>query len=49
MDWTRHVCVVTDKVLYMIGANLLVDEIMISLLINREPYISRTLNGQNKL
>ena len=44
MSWTEHVCVIAGEVLCITSANLLADEIMTPLLINREHYISRTLN-----
>jgi hypothetical protein len=49
MNWTEHVSAIAGEVLCTTRANLLSDEITTSLLIDREHYISRTLNGQNKL
>ena len=49
MDWTEHGCVVTDKVLYVNCTAFLADDTMTPLLINREHYISKMLNGQNIL
>ncbi len=49
MNWTEHASAIAGEVLYITRASLLSDEITTSILINRERYISRTLNGQNKL